>query len=786
MESTKTSSPSRASLVELPLNLFAISLLTIFALRSLVPPVALPATAALTVFSAERAVDQLKAIARQPHPTGSAENARVRDYIVEQLKSFGLEPQIQKAVSSTTWDIGGAPYGSGTVQNVVARLQGTNTRGTLLLMAHYDSVATGPGAADNGSGVVTLLEALRALGRGAPLGNDVMAVFTDGEEDGGLGAQAFVDEHPWAREVSLALVVDSGGSCGPAAVTVNSDHNGWLVKQLSKALDQPLAASISDELRRLAGGVANGDHLPLYQKGIRVLSLGFDGCQTTYHTMQDAPGNLDARSVQDLGDYLLRLSRHFGNLDLKHAPQDDVIYFPFFGYLIFYPLVWVLPPVVLSWLILLSMVFLGFKRRQLAGRGLALGLLLWAVAIVVAMGTASFLLWALQSLHLVNKSFVSAYNAETYALGFVALAAAASSSALYVRFRRKVNSPSLAMGGFLLCAALMTVVYVGAPKVSYLVLWPLLFALLPVGCGFALNHPDSLALKVLQILCAVPTVALLAPLIGYLVISPGEDLRQAITIAASITVIAFALLSTQLEAITRFRKWLFPAACAVLGASFISFGAIKGGYDAAHPKPDSISYWFDADAGQASWISFDEKPDSWTSRFLSGNVETDKVGIFGSADGDAVLKASAPKVELPAPVANIVEDSTAGGERTLRFHVTSPRQARILWVIVRKVAVIRATLDGRHVQVGEEDARNKLWGIVYVGVPPEGIDLELTVKGLDNPELTITDQSDGVPDIPGFNRSPRPNDRMPSPQVWPFFDFTVLVSRTFPASAHEH
>jgi hypothetical protein len=785
MESTSTSPPSRTSLVELTLNLVVISLLTILALRSLVPPVALPATAALSVFSADRAADHLKAIAREPHPTGSTENVRVRNYIVEQLKSLGLEPQVQKAVSSTTWDIGGAPYGSGTVQNVMARLQGTNNRGTLLLVAHYDSVATGPGAADNGSGVVTLLETLRALGSGAPLGNDVVAVFTDGEEDGGLGAQAFVDEHPWARDASLALVVDSGGSCGPAAITVNSEHNGWLVRGFAKALGQPLAASISDELRALAGGVANGDHSPLYQKGIRVLSLGFDGCQATYHTMLDAPGYLDARSLQDLGNYLLRLSRHFGNLDLQHAPQDDVIYFPLFGYLIFYPELWALAPVVLSWLILLATVFLGFKRRQLAGRGLALGLLLWAGAVVIAIGTVAFFWWALQSLHLVNKSFVSAYEAETYALGFVALAAAGS-SALYVAFRRKVNSQSLAMGGFLLCAALMTVAYVVAPKVSYLVVWPLLFVLLSMGFGFALNRPDSLSLKVAQLLCAVPTVALFAPLIGYFAISPGEDLKQATTIVGIITVIVLGLLSTQLEAITGFRKWLFPAMCAVLGAGFISFGAMKGGYDATHPKPDSISYWFDADAGKASWISFDEKPDSWTSQFLSGQVETDKVGIFGSADGDVVLKGSAPRVELQTPIAKIVQDSTAGGERTLRFHITSLRQARILWVIVRKVVVIRATLDGRHVQVGEGDARDKLWGVVYVGVPSEGIDLELTVKSLDNPQLTITDQSDGLPDIPGFSMRLRPNDRMPSPQVWPFFDSTVLVSRSFPAGAHDH
>jgi Zn-dependent M28 family amino/carboxypeptidase len=65
------------------------------------------------------------------------------------------------------------------------RLNGTNSTGAVLLVAHHDSVATGLGALDGGSGVVTLIETLRALRSSAPLRNDV--VFTDGEEDGGLG-----------------------------------------------------------------------------------------------------------------------------------------------------------------------------------------------------------------------------------------------------------------------------------------------------------------------------------------------------------------------------------------------------------------------------------------------------------------------------------------------------------------------------------------------------------------------------------------------------------------------
>lgn len=121
----------------------------------------------MTEFSADRAIEHRKVIAREPHPTGSIANARVRDYIVEQLKQEGLEPQIQRTgVGSLMEDFPG-PYAAGTVENILARLKGSESTGGVLLMAHYDSVAPAPDATDDGSGVVTLLETLRALRSGA-------------------------------------------------------------------------------------------------------------------------------------------------------------------------------------------------------------------------------------------------------------------------------------------------------------------------------------------------------------------------------------------------------------------------------------------------------------------------------------------------------------------------------------------------------------------------------------------------------------------------------------------
>src|SRR5580704_9862506 len=168
--------PSTISATEAWLTLLFLVLVSDLAFRSLVPPAAVPTFAPASDFSAERAFKHLEFIAREPHPTGSIANSRVREYLVDQLKSLGLEPQIQKAVAATSFDIGGAPYGSGLVHNVTARVTGKNSTGVVVFMAHYDSVATGPGAGDNGSGVVTLLETLRALRSDTPLRNDVVFV----------------------------------------------------------------------------------------------------------------------------------------------------------------------------------------------------------------------------------------------------------------------------------------------------------------------------------------------------------------------------------------------------------------------------------------------------------------------------------------------------------------------------------------------------------------------------------------------------------------------------------
>jgi acetylornithine deacetylase/succinyl-diaminopimelate desuccinylase-like protein len=188
------------------LFLFLLLLVSLAMCVSQQPPNSPPASAPPAEFSAERAFRHVEALAREPRPVGTPAHARARKYIVGELQALGLSPQIQEtAVADPKSPVDPEMSVAGTVQNVIARLARTGGTKAILLLSHYDSVATGPGASDDGSGVATLLETARALQAGPPLKNDVILLFTDAEEVGLLGARAFVEAHPWAKEVGLAL-----------------------------------------------------------------------------------------------------------------------------------------------------------------------------------------------------------------------------------------------------------------------------------------------------------------------------------------------------------------------------------------------------------------------------------------------------------------------------------------------------------------------------------------------------------------------------------------------------
>ena len=163
-----------------------------------------------TEFSIENALTHLKVISKEPHYTGSPNHIIVQNYIVNELKKMGLNPKIQNQVAISKW------RSSTNTANITASIKGYEDGKSLVLLSHYDSRHhSSLGASDAGSGVVTILEGVRAfLAKNKKPKNDIHIVFTDAEEIGLLGAQAFVNHSPLANNIGLVINYEARGSGG--------------------------------------------------------------------------------------------------------------------------------------------------------------------------------------------------------------------------------------------------------------------------------------------------------------------------------------------------------------------------------------------------------------------------------------------------------------------------------------------------------------------------------------------------------------------------------------------
>src|SRR5205085_4762009 len=93
---------------------------------------------------------------QRPHPTDSEADHQVRARLIAMLEQIGLKAIVrdQFACNELYKQRG---VSCARVRNVIALL-GPATGKAVLLNAHYDSTPVGPGAADDGIGVATLLE----------------------------------------------------------------------------------------------------------------------------------------------------------------------------------------------------------------------------------------------------------------------------------------------------------------------------------------------------------------------------------------------------------------------------------------------------------------------------------------------------------------------------------------------------------------------------------------------------------------------------------------------------
>jgi hypothetical protein len=100
------------------------------------------------------------------------------------------------------------------VANTIAEIRGSEKPDEyIVLSAHFDSWDGGSGATDNGTGTITVLEAMRIIRKAYPNPKrTIIAGHWNGEEQGLIGSRAFAADHPEVVEGLQALYNQDNGT----------------------------------------------------------------------------------------------------------------------------------------------------------------------------------------------------------------------------------------------------------------------------------------------------------------------------------------------------------------------------------------------------------------------------------------------------------------------------------------------------------------------------------------------------------------------------------------------
>lgn len=713
-------------------------------------PGPVPADAPETEFSSGRAMSHLMEIARAAHPTGSPEHTRVREYLLQEFRDLGHEPEVQTATASEFIRFA-------TVRNILVRIAGTEPGGpAVLATAHYDSAGIAVGAADDGSGVVAILEAVRALGTGPQLKNDLIVLISDAEELGLLGARAFADEHPWMADVGVVLGIEMRGGGGPAAMFETGANNGWIIRAFRDAAPRPWANSMSQEIYRR---MPNSTDFAVYRaKGVQGLNFAGLGNPSVYHQAYDTPENFSERTLQHQGSQILALMRHLGNADLAVLEAPDVSYFtlPVLGLVVFGSVWnWIVGGLVAAaWL--LALARLGRKeppvRPLLAGAVMAvvfLGVLAWLSRLLVS--------WQLGAHPEVGTLLASLFHREGWYVLAIAAFAFTWATLLLALFSRWFSAAGLILGALTVPVGLAVFLTFTVPLGALNLQWPALAACLGALAlvGTRRRERVSRGRWLLVLLAALPVLLIATSVIEGIWLAMSLRLAPAIGLLIGIAVI---LLLPAIRILGEARWWWAPGAGALACAVFLAAGIRTAEPAPDRPAPSTLLYALDRGTGSALWgtdnrrsemepapegsasssrvytlhrgiWSVQGEMDAWRDKADPGTTwAMERVGAFGQ---ETILRgfvtfaflgrtAEAPVVEAPLPGVSLVDDA-AIPEGRLKLTVHSGIDAEMMTIFMPDDGSRLLAVNGRELPDGG-------WRFVeHWGVPEDGLVLELAV-----------------------------------------------------------
>ena len=633
------------------------------------PPVS--ANAPDTEFSSARAMSILVEIARQAHPPGSPEHERVRGYLVDRLTTLGLNPEVQISTSSFQR---GTMARTATVRNVIARLPGTASTGAIVMTAHYDSRGLAVGAGDDGTGVVTILETLRAIQAGPPLRNDVMVLLTDAEELGLLGAKAFVNEHPWMEEIQLVLSFEMRGGGGPVIMVETADDNGWIIEALQVSDQYPFANAMSYEVyRRMPNDT---DFTPFKEAGKQGLNFAAIDKGHVYHQQYDTPENLSESTLQHHGLHALHVLRYLGDQDLTNVNAPDVVYFsvPAIG-LFVYQATWV-TRISAGLIILFLLALLAVHRSGIGFSGVLIGTGISIVGAALSFGFALLLLSWLPRFHPEAGSLQgSLYHSEGWYVIALVAAAVAIVTGLHALARKWLSVRDLALGA--LIVPFVGAIWLGytAPLAAMNLQWPVAAALMSVFWVTVLGEGATETLSwFFAVLFVVPVLTFIVPVTELLWIAMTFEFAPWLAVLMAI---GLHLSLPALDSVLRPHSWWVPVGGVIAVGATLGVGILASRPTAERPAPSTLVYAYEYGAPEALWATdpvvdtMDLPAREWAvQRTGTAFGLMRDLSAFGYDFGE-VPSAVAPAVDVLEPVVMIENDTIVGDVRRVIIGVRS-------------------------------------------------------------------------------------------------------------------
>jgi hypothetical protein len=674
----------------------------------------------------------------------------VREYIESELKLNGLTPERQKQSVVVRFRAG--VYVSALVENIIARIPGETPDKSVLLVAHYDSIAGGPGAADNAAGVAALLETARALRLRPALENDVLLLFTDAEEVGLLGARAFVEHHPLAKDIGVVLNFEARGTSGPSFLFEVTPGNESLIRVIADHARYPRTSSLYYEIYKR---MPNDTDLTAFRRaGVRGINLAFVEDPLRYHSSGDTPAALDRRSLQHHGEWALGLAQAFGNSRLDAEPRGDAVFFNL-GNILFVQPLWSLYAICGLTLVTLLIAFgAGLRARMLSAGGVASGAVLLLGSIVccfLSVPPTMLLLWRMIP-ELRSPAF-SMYASVWLILGIVCTAGAVTLA--WTRFLSKRATPlELSLGALSVAALIACAAAALLPGGAYLLAWPCVSTAICVCILIWRRHPfwtrraqagdecppGQLALVVAL---AVPTIYLLAPMAYLMFVAFG--VRAA---AMTALLVPFAT-SLSLPAvfgvlpISRSRLIVVAFSAAVV---LLVLGKLTTSFSPERPRHNNVFFATDSQTSDAFWASRQGDLDLWAAQYVGEHPERGPLTGCLATLGYVAHK-SADAGDLSAPEVTVLADQASENRRTIQLLVKghAPGVLRVSRNERGSMSVYLTAVNGISVRDDNGPVREPLERVTLRGIDAEGARLKLDVPVDEEITLDVIESRAGLP-----------------------------------------